>query len=142
MIKGLLKAATEVCMAVSAIDKIASYKKWIDLLVFIEPRKIRFLRGSGGKPEYLKEPDGCLERAMRIIGPKGPRTALSRSDIINAGRAIEFDILILKNKKSITWSNIEQALDYGKFVGLGQWRGSGEYGRVKIVESSSMYVEK
>ena len=138
MIKGFLKAATEVCMAVSAIDKIPSYRKWIDLLVFVEPRKIRFLKSSDETSEYLKEPDGCLERPMRIIGPKGPRTALSRSDIISSGRVIEFYISILQNKKEITWPNIEQALDYGKFVGLGQWRGSGEYGRIKLVEAKSV----
>jgi len=125
MIKGFLKAACEVCMSAGALDKISAYKKWIDLVVFIDPRRIYF-----GK----QEPDGCLERPLRTMTPKGPRVSVCRSDYIKEGTEIDFMVRILKNKAGIDQVAIEQMLDYGQYVGLGQWRGSGGYGRFEIVE--------
>jgi len=125
LIKGFLKSGTEVGMEMGAIDKIVAYKKWIDLVVFVWPRRIYL---------GLKEPDGVLERPLRTMTAKGPRVALSRSDYVNEGREICFEVQILKNKKGLNWDAIEQALDYGRFVGLGQWRGSGGYGRFELVD--------
>ena len=126
MIKGFLKSACEVCMEAGAINKIPAYKKWIDLLVFVEPRKIHF--------DNKTEPDGCLERPLRTMTMQGPRVTVCRSDYVEAGTRLTFDIEVLKNKKGLNQVTIEQMLDYGQYVGLGQWRGSGGYGRFKIVE--------
>ncbi|MCD6148977.1 hypothetical protein J7J18_06425 [bacterium] len=127
MIKGFLKSACEVCMSAGALSKIVAYKKWIDLVVFIDPRQI---------PLGKKEPDGCLERPLRTLTAKGPRVTVCRSDYVDAGTEIQFTVRILKNKVGINRDAIEQMLDYGKYVGLGQWRGSGGYGRFEIVEVS------
>jgi len=125
LIKGFLKSGFEVSMEMCAIDKVVAYKKWIDLLVFVWPRRI-----------YLgcDEPDGVLERPLRTMTPKGPRVALSRSDYIDEGREISFVVEVLKNKKNLAWDSVEQAFDYGRYVGLGQWRGSGGFGRFDLVD--------
>lgn len=125
MIRGFLKAACEVLQAGGEIGKITAYKKWFDLLVFIHPRRI-----------YLgvDKPDDVLERPIRAMTAQGPRVGLTRSDMINAGRQIEFEIEILDNKKAITWDLIDACLAYGKYVGLGQWRGSGGYGQFEVIE--------
>ena len=124
MIKGFLKSACEVCMATGIIKKIPAYKKWIDLLVFVEPRRI-----SLGKDK----PDGNLERPLRAMTAMGPRVTVCRSDYINAGTEIDFTIRILKNPK-ISQETVKQILEYGRYVGLGQWRGSGGYGKFEVVE--------
>ena len=124
MIKGFLKSACEVCMATGIIKKIPAYKKWFDLLVFVEPRRI-----SLGKDK----PDGNLERPLRAMTAMGPRVTVCRSDYVNAGTEIDFTIRILKNPK-ISQKTIKQILEYGRYVGLGQWRGSGGYGKFEVVE--------
>jgi len=124
MVKGFLKSAFEVSMEFGAIQKVQAYKKWLDLLVFIWPRRIHL---------GCQEPDGVLERPLRTMTPKGPRVALTRSGYVDAGRELVFDVEILKNNKGITWDDVEQAFDYGRYVGLGQWRGSGGYGRFELV---------
>jgi len=129
MIKGFLKSACEVCMSAGALDRIPAYKKWIDLLVFIDPRQI---------PLGKTEPDGCLERPLRTMTPKGPRVSVCRSDYVDAGTELEFVVRIIKNKAKIDQVAIEQMLDYGQYVGLGQWRGSGGYGRFEIVEVATL----
>lgn len=124
MIKGFLKSACEVLMANGAINKIPAYKKWFDNLVFINPRRLHF---------QLHEPDGVLERPLRTMSPKGPRVALTRSDYISESRTLTFDVEVLKNNKKIDMDLINQCLEYGKYVGLGQWRGSGGYGRFQVM---------
>jgi|GEM_PF-1780894 len=125
LVKGFIKNALEVCIETAAIGKISAYKKWADLLVFVWPRKI-----------YLgcTNPDGVIERPLRTMSPKGPRVALSRSDYIDVGRDITFEVEILPNKKALGWPTMNQVFAYGRFVGLGQWRGSGGYGRFELID--------
>jgi hypothetical protein len=125
MIKGFLKSAMETIGAVGKDKKIVAYKKWFDRLVFIDERKIHF---------GLQEPDGVLERPLRAMTPLGPRVTLTRSDLVNEGREISFTVTILENDKKIDFDLIRECLDYGKYVGLGQWRGSGGYGSFEVVE--------
>lgn len=122
MVKGFLKTAIEVLVENKAINKIPAYKKWIDRMIFIEPRRLHF---------QLKEPDGVLERPLRTMTAKGERVTVSRSDFIRAGRPITFTIKRLSTPK-ISWEIIETALAYGEYVGLGQWRGSGGYGQFTV----------
>jgi hypothetical protein len=123
MIRGFLKSATETLIANKAIKKIVAYKKWYDRLVFVSPRKI-----------YLgvEEPDIMVERPLRVMTAQGPRVSLARSDGILEDRTFSFEIELFKNDKGITWEAICKALNYGKYVGLGQWRGSGGYGQFVI----------
>jgi len=120
MIKGFLKTAIETCQVNGAIRKIPAYKKWVDRMIHVRPRKI-FL----GK----MEPDGINERPLRAQTPKGERVTLARSDYIAAGSEFSFEVMILKNTKGLTPEVIEAVFEYGEFVGLGQWRGSGGFGQ-------------
>jgi len=124
MILGFLKNSLQVLMENKAVNKIPAYKKWMDSLVFIDPRRLYF-----GKTE----PDGNLERPLRAMTAKGPRVTVTRSDYISEGQTIEFEINILKNSKGIDHKLMKKLLEYGKFQGLGQWRGSGRYGQFDCV---------
>ena len=123
MIKGFLKAACEALQATKDLKKISAYKKWFDLLVFVRPRQI---------PLGKMEPDGCMERPLRSMTAQGPRNSLARSDYISEGTEITFEITVLNNSKGINWDVVEMCLGYGKYVGLGQWRGSGGYGQFEF----------
>lgn len=125
MVKGFIKSAIEACAENGQIKKIPAYKKWVDLMVFVSPRKIYF-----GKPE----PDQVIERPLRAMTAQGPRVTLTRSDAVSEGTEIEFYVEVLKNSKGLTFDVIHTALEYGKYVGLGQWRGSGGYGRFEVVQ--------
>lgn len=133
MIKGFFKEALESCVAAGALNKIPAYKKWIDHLVFIKPRQIYL---------NVKEPDGDLERPLRTMTPKGERVTLARSDFLQAGRTLEFEVMLLPNTKGITWDILETVFGYGQLVGLGQWRGSGGYGAFEVVKMTAMKKSK
>lgn len=64
---------------------------------------------------------------------QGPRVSVSASEIIRPGWEIEFTLALIANEKTaksvaLTWNVIEEALNYGSFKGLGQWR-NGQNGR-------------
>lgn len=124
LVRGFLKSAMEVMQATEQLTKIPAYKKWSDHLLFVFPRRIHF---------GMEKPDGKLERPLRAMTPEGPRVTLTRSDFIREGRELEFEIHVLPNTKKITWEAIEKCLHYGAYVGFGQWRGSGGYGRFEVL---------
>lgn len=125
MIKGFVKSAVETLMENGSIKKIVAYKKWIDRTFFVFPRKIYF-----GKTK----PDQIIERPLRAMTAQGPRVSLARSDAISGGSELSFNIEVLKNNKNLTIDTIIEALKYGKYVGLGQWRGSGGYGQFEVID--------
>ena len=120
MIRGNLKNNIENLIATGQVEKIPAYKKWLDEICFVFPRKIHI-----GK----HEPDGVVERSLRAITPQGPRVFLQRSDYLDAGTEFQCEIHLFKNSKKLTLDVIKAALDYGQYIGFGQWRGSGGYGR-------------
>lgn len=119
MIKGFLKNAGNV---LKAAQKIAALKSKIDSFVFITPRRITLGQ---------KEPDGMVERPLRAMTARGPRVTLARSDFILAGKVIEFEVTLLPHKE-ITWKVLDTLFEYGRLMGLGQFRNGG-YGRFKIL---------
>lgn len=122
-VKGFLKTAIESLMQAEIIPKITAYKKWVDRLIFIYPRKLYFMKA---------DPDGHLDRPLRASTPKGERITLTRSDLIAAGTNMPFTIELLRNSKGIDWEVLAKALTYGQYVGMGQWRGSGGYGQFQV----------
>jgi len=125
VVKGNIKGNLETLIQSGTIKKIPSYKKAVDNMLFIFPRKLYFSTGSGSP---ITEPHGILERPLRAMTMLGPRVTLTKSEYVDIGTKIVFEVKILPNPK-ITWEVVEKALDYGQYVGLGQWRGSGGYGR-------------
>jgi hypothetical protein len=120
MIKGFLKAAGNV---LKDIIKIKALRSKIDDFVFIKPRRI-YLSQS--------EADGVIERPLRAMTMQGPRVTLARSDYINAGKEIDFEITLIPHKE-IKEETIERLLKHGELMGLGQFRNGG-YGRFEVVE--------
>lgn len=115
-IKGFLKNAGNVLKDALEVKALRSK---IDDHVFVYPRRV-----------YLgvKEPDGVFERPLRVITPQGPRVALVRSDLINAGRTFEFDLEVFPPRKEITRDLLIQLFEYGSRMGFGQFR-NGSFGR-------------
>jgi hypothetical protein len=120
MVKGFLKAAGNV---LKDILKIKALRSKIDDFVFIKPRRI-----------YLgqKEADGVIERPLRCMTMQGPRVTLARSDYINDGKELEFEITLIPHKE-IKEETLLTLLKHGELMGLGQFRNGG-YGRFKVVE--------
>jgi hypothetical protein len=83
--------------------------------VFIEPRRVHL-----GKAE----PDGSVERPLRAMTMQGPRVSLAKSEMVDVGTTMEFEIAVLPHE-DLCEDTIRALLDYGRFMGLGQWRNSG-----------------
>lgn len=126
VIKGFLKEALGV---IKSQVKIGMSATKVDNFVFVEPDYIHFTRG--GKP--VTDADEIFERPLRAMTMQGPRVSVSASEIIRPGWEIEFTLALIANEKTaksvaLTWNVIEEALNYGSFKGLGQWR-NGQNGR-------------
>lgn len=117
MIKGFLKAACSSLRRVSGTKshKLVAHKKVIDNLVHVYPRLI-LLDLNGGEM-------GVLERPLRAQTAKGERVALARSDTAPVGTTIEFKLKVLGNV--VNQVLLEEWLDFGELIGLGQWRSGG-----------------
>lgn len=100
--------------AVNESGKMTAYKKNIDGLIFVEPRKISI---------NFEGEIGSCQRPLRAQTAQGERVALANSETIPAGATMDIEIQLFSDdheKAVLEW------LDYGKFRGLGQWRNSGK----------------
>ena len=95
-------------------SKIKAYKKIIDGLVFVEPRRVPVL--------FEGEITDC-QRPLRAQTAQGERISLAISEEVPAGAKLEFDVVLFDE---VHEALVREWLDYGKFRGLGQWRNSGK----------------
>jgi hypothetical protein len=114
-----------------------TYKRAVDSLIFIEPRRIYMTIMD----EPLKESPDQLTRPLRCDTMQGSRVALATSEQVPTGVNLEFTISWLecdnaKSKLKITEDLLRWALNYGKLKGLGQWR-SGGFGRFEWEEDAA-----
>ena len=126
VLKGFFKAALN---ALRTQEGILMERGKVDKYIFIAPRRL-FLRRNG---EYIIDEDEQLERPLRARSARGEYTALAASEVVNDPWKITFEVTLIPNSstqrsKPITWEAIEAALDYGRYLGIGQWRNAG-YGR-------------
>ncbi len=119
-IKGYLKNAGNV---LKDELKIKNLKSKISDLLFVGPRKIYL-----GK----KKADGIIERPLRAQTMQGPRVTVVRSDSIEEGTIIKFEVSLLQGKGELKEPIIKSLLEYGQLQGLGQFRNGG-YGRFEVV---------
>ena len=98
----------------TACGKIKAYKKDIDGLIFVEPRKI---------PIQVNGEMGICQRPLRASTPQGERVALASSESIPEGSTMTFEIRMLNDDYE---KAIIETLNYGKYKGFGQWRNSGK----------------
>ena len=117
-VKGFFKDACGMLRRVdgTASKKIKAYKKVIDGLVFVEPRRIHLGFPPGAEI-------GICERPLRAQTPQGERVCLARSEEAPVGTVLHFSIVALTAEVA---DAIEEWLDYGSRRGLGQWRNSGK----------------
>lgn len=118
--KGFFKDACGMLSRVqdSRSKKLKAYKKIIDGLVFVFPRRI---------PISVVGTIGVLERPLRAQTAQGERVALAYSESIPAGSTIAFTLDVLDDD-AVPQELLEEWLLYGSMRGLGQWR-NGSYGR-------------
>lgn len=121
-IKGFFKDSCSALrkMTGSVSSKIKAYKKEIDGLIFVGPRRIPI--------KYEGEMSTC-QRPLRASTPMGERIALACSESIPAGATLTFKIVLLCDDHE---KAVREWLTYGKFRGLGQWRNSGK-GRFEVL---------
>lgn len=114
-VKGFFKDACSMMKKVdgSESSKCKAFKKEIDGLIFVSPRKI---------PINLSGPIGNCQRPLRAQTMQGERVTLANSETVPAGSTIEFTVLCLVDKDI---EMVKEWFDYGILRGLGQWRNSG-----------------
>jgi len=116
-IKGLFKDACSMLGRLKGMTEsaqIKAYKKIIDGLIFIFPRKI---------PIIFEGKVGSCQRPLRASTAQGERITLANSETVPAGSYIDVTIKLLD--QSLKTAVLEW-LKYGRLRGLGQWRNSGK----------------
>ena len=114
-IKGFFKDACSMLDRVlPATKKLKAYKKVIDGLIFVQPRKLTINTNGGGI--------GIIERPLRAQTAQGERISLARSEAVPAGSKMRFSLMMLDEE---LWDSVKSWLEYGSLRGLGQWRNSG-----------------
>ena len=124
MIRGFLKTAAT---ALKDQFGLKNVKSKIDTFVFVFPRRIYFQKE--GAP--VKSVDGVVERPLRAQTMQGPRVTLARSDYMNAGTKLTFEIKVVESAKEFTVEVVKSLFEYGELQGLGQFR-NGSYGRFTV----------
>lgn len=116
-VKGFFKDCASALKKVpgSKCGKVRAYKKEIDGLLFVSPRKI-VLDTHGA-------PISTCTRPLRASTPQGERVALSTSESVPAGTTIECTITCLTEDMH---GLAMECLSYGSLRGIGQWRNSGK----------------
>ena len=109
MIKGNLKNNGNI------LKPVTNARSKMNEHVFIFPRRIHFENGEKLSP---------LERPLRAQTMQGPRVSLVKSDQMSEGSTLTFYI-VKPTKGELSRQMIEEVLDYGQFIGLGQWRNAG-----------------
>jgi len=95
-------------------SKMTAYKKIIDGLIFVNPRKI---------PIRFQGSVGVCQRPLRAQTPQGERVALVMSEEIPAGATVEIEVVCLSDGHMAA---VREWLSYGALRGIGQWRNSGK----------------
>lgn len=124
-VKGFFKSAAAAGSYIGGNSKLSNYKKKIDLLVFVNERKIPLCIPDGMTM-------GNCQRPLRAQTMQGERVALANSETCPAGTTATFTVRVLDDG---LLGFVEQWLDYGQYNGFGAWRNSskGSFTWEKIV---------
>jgi hypothetical protein len=117
-IKGFFKDACGMLSRVpgTASKEIKAWRKVIDGLVFVTPRKIMVTLPNGATI-------GNCQRPLRAQTAQGERIALAESETVPAGTRLAFEVTTLDPKLE---KLVREWFEYGRLRGLGQWRNSGK----------------
>ena len=92
--------------------KLTAFKKVIDGLVFVTPRKIALVLPEGAEVSEMQRP-------LRASTPQGERVALAHSEVVPEGTTQTLTIQILKDDLEPL---VREWMEYGELHGTGQWR--------------------
>jgi len=111
----------ESCGMLRRADKTRSktlkaYKKEIDGLVFVSPRRIALQLPEGATV-------GECQRPLRAQTAQGERVALAHSETVPAGTQQTFQVHLLRDDLEPL---VMEWMAYGRLHGTGQWRNSGK----------------
>ena len=95
---------------VNESSKIKAYKKIIDGLIFVNPRRIPFV---------FDGQVGSCQRPLRAQTAQGERIAIANSETVPAGAYIDAEIVLLNSEYEAA---VIEWLDYGALRGIGCWR--------------------
>lgn len=95
---------------VNESSKIKAYKKIIDGLIFVNPRRIPFI---------FDGQVGSCQRPLRAQTAQGERIAIANSETVPAGASIDVEIVLLNSEYEAA---VIEWLDYGALRGIGCWR--------------------
>ena len=95
---------------VNESSKIKAYKKIIDGLIFVNPRRISFI---------FDGQVGSCQRPLRAQTAQGERIAIANSETVPAGAYIDVEIVLLNSEYEAA---VIEWLDYGALRGIGCWR--------------------
>jgi hypothetical protein len=114
--KGFFKDACGMLGRIKTTEcsKVKAYKKCIDGLVFVSPRKV---------PLIFDGEISSLQRPLRAQTPQGERIALASSETCPEGTTCQIQITILEDSLE---PMIRECLEYAHLRGFGQWRNSGK----------------
>lgn len=114
--KGFLKDAFGSLKKIPGTEcgKVKAYKKEIDGLIFVYPRRIPFT---------MNGEMGICQRPLRASTAQGERVALASSETVPEGSSMIFEIKCLLDTHV---KAVIEALEYGAMRGFGQWRNSGK----------------
>jgi hypothetical protein len=131
VVRGFLKEAVN---SLKSQVGVGNARSKVDKYLFVEPRRIPIRKN--GKPVY--DEDDYFERPIRCQTMQGERVTLTGSEQIYDPWQIKVRLTLIPNagtvrSAAITWDTVEAALDYGQFMGLGQFR-TGSYGRFRWEE--------
>jgi hypothetical protein len=140
MIRGFMKAAakavTDAWGVKGSIDRYVFVGAYDAAGLFTADRWIPICRG--GSP--LNNPELTVERSLRAETMQGDRTALAKSEAVDAGCTMEFRITVLDPAETgngigtkakpvrVKLDVLQKWFNYGQLSGLGQWR-NGSFGR-------------
>ena len=99
---------------VNESSKIKAYKKIIDGLIFVNPRRIPFV---------FDGQVGSCQRPLRAQTAQGERIAIANSETVPAGAYIDVEIVLLNGDYEAA---VLEWLDYGSMRGIGCWRNAGK----------------
>lgn len=116
-VKGFLKEAAN---RLKESLKIKNLRDKVSAYLFVFPRFIWI----------AEKPDGVFERSLKAMTMQGPRTTLAASEYLDPPIIFTISLTLLPHKE-LTWGVVEELFDYGRFQGLGQWRGAGN-GRFEV----------
>lgn len=120
--KGYFKEAVSHLRTIPTTESkgLTSYKKKIDGLLFVYPRRI---------PLILSGPITLNQRPLRAETMQGPRITLACSEQVPAGTRVTFELVSLSDS-ILSEELLREWMDYGAIKGFGQWRNA-SWGRLE-----------